>query len=352
MKHFIYSLLIIGFCCVTATAQRNKATNDKNPASDIVISAYTEGYDNASTKLLHDKLLRISTMYGIGGSSFDHRFIITPHIVELESTTTGTIPARTVTNYSISLYIGDIYENTVLSSYNTEIKALGKSKNDALKNAVKKLNVHDPDIEFAIETAKQRIIDYYNSKAESIITNAKSMANAGDYLSAAGLLSSIPSFCTEFEEAQSLCAKYAKKHIDETNNYYMRNAETAWSTSPDINGANNVFAILSNITLPNDDIEKRIKSLNSKMNDRIKALDQREWQQQQDMITAMLDEAKQIRKDEHAENMAFIEAVKSCDNDQKSDSKNNRKKRSSKGNKVEDAYNNKTLVQEQIITWF
>lgn len=306
MKKILYTFMML-VAALSASAQNNKSNNDEDR---IVISTYLEqSTDSRGDKLLGDKLNRIVTNYGLGGFSLDHRFIITANAIELESVTTATIPARTVTTYSLTIYIGDAIENTVYATYNVELQGVGKTKKDAYHSAIRKLDVDEVDIEYAIDKAKKRIVEFYNQNADDVIRRAKTFASHGNYTEAVKMLYTIPTLCSQYQLAQELICEYAETQINNTNLEILRRAEAAWSVSPDADGALQAQQILAELYLPSNEIISRVENLNGDISSRLKEVEDREWQQEQKAVDEMIAYTKKAQENEYELEKLRIDAV-------------------------------------------
>lgn len=290
MKKMLCLILLL-IACYPTFAQNNE--------DRIVITSYVkETNDARGDKLLIDKLNRVVSNYGIGGTSFDHRFIITANAVELESATTATIPARTVTNYSVTIYIGDAVDNIIFSTYNVEIQGIGKTKKDAYYSALKKINVDDVELEIAIDKAKKRIVEYYNKNAGDIIQRAKALVAQGNYSDAVMTLYQIPTVCDQYYIAQELISEYAQTQIYKENEDVLLRAESAWQASPNADGALQAQQILTSLYLPSEDVISRVNALNNQMGSRLREVEDRQWEQEKKQVDAQIASARRAQENE------------------------------------------------------
>ena len=162
-----------------------------------------ENLDESSTIALRNKLQQIATVAGMTGEGFDNRFVITAHLQELEKSETATIPSKTAIKAAATIYIGDGIDGTLFSSYTTEIKGIGDTESQAYSSIIRKIQVRDPKLQEAVETGKQRIIQYYDQIAPNIISSAQAAAKGGNFDEAISMLFAIPMANSQFSTAQS-----------------------------------------------------------------------------------------------------------------------------------------------------
>lgn len=239
-------------------------------------------------KALRTRLERIITRNGIGGSSYDNRFVLTAKIVELgKDFVPGTPP---IYNYEleVTLLIGDAIEGTLFSSHVIEVKGAGNNENSAYMSAVKRIKDRNPEYQEFIDEAKAKIIEYYNSKCDFYLKDAQTYVAQNEYQAAIATLVSIPEVCKEcYDKAMDAVAPIYQKQIDYQCKIDMADARNAWNANQDGTGADQASVYLGRID-PNSSCYGEAKSFSSQIANRIKQLDQREWnfklKQQQDNV--------------------------------------------------------------------
>lgn len=199
--------------------------------------------------MLTTKLQQIATANGMSGAGFDNRFIITAHVQKLNSSQTQTFPQKNAVQVNIGIYVGDGLDGTLYSSYSYEAKGIGDSEDQAIANAVRKVNPNQEDLQRAILKGKEQILKYYEKMSGCIIQTAKATAAAGKYDDAINMLFAIPMNNKDFQTAQALIAQYGSTSLDNKNLEIVRQARAAWSANPTEEGATAANEILENLTL-------------------------------------------------------------------------------------------------------
>lgn len=204
MKHFISTLIAsLAVLCMQAQTQAS--------AGKIVLHPYLEEsseYGQAASDLLADKLAQIVTQSDMSCSGADERFILTAHMQPVGQETTATLPAKTLTKLNLTLYIGNGQDGTLFASHHIELKGVGADSEQAIVQALHKLQPGSQDIASFVEQGRRRIVDYYEQAAPSIITAAKAAAKGKRYAEAMSMLQAIPSVCSYYEQAQQLIGRY------------------------------------------------------------------------------------------------------------------------------------------------
>ncbi len=271
-------------------AQNNqgKADDAGRIALASVVSDQIEGLTPSAQSNLQNKLNRIATKNGMGGSSLNNRFIITANVVVLTKDITPTAPPMQAYTLEVTLYIGDGIEGTLFSSTSVTLKGVGKTETKAYVAALKNLKVADPKYQSFIEQGKNKIIEYYNSKCDFILKEADALVSQNEFDAAIAKLVSIPEVCKEcFDKAMDKVGPIYQQQIDRQCKMDLAEAKNVWNANQDVSGASQASNYLGNVD-PNSSCYNEALNFSNVIAKRIKELDQREWnfklKQQQDDV--------------------------------------------------------------------
>ncbi len=277
IKHLFINLVVALAFSATAMGQTAK------DIGLISLNPYipeSEGLGQKATAMLQSKLQQIATVNGMSGSGFDNRFIITAHIQKLRSSQTQTFPQKNAVEVSIGIYVGDGLDGTLYSSYTCEAKGIGDSEDQAIASAIRKVVPTQEALQSAIVKGKEQILNYYDKMSGNILQTAKATAAAGKYDDAINMLFAIPMNNKDFQTAQALIAQYGSTSLDNKNIEIVRQARSAWSANPTEEGASEASTILQKLDAPSAKVQAEAKSLQSEMASRLKAVSDREYQQE------------------------------------------------------------------------
>ena len=133
MKNYfriILILLTIGCFNNTVSAQNKKGKSDD--LGRIVLNAYVsnqvEGLPSSAHRMLLSKVAQVASSNGIGGSTLNPRFILTPNITVLSKDLTATAPPMTALGLEITFYIGDGIEGVLFANTSIEVKGVGTNE--------------------------------------------------------------------------------------------------------------------------------------------------------------------------------------------------------------------------------
>lgn len=233
----------------------------------ITFTPYIEAQnslDETSGRLLKDKMLQIVTANeAIGG--FDRRFVITPNVNILSEKETATIPQKVSLKIAITFYVGDGVASALFGSYRMEVLGVGDNRNQALHSAIRKIKVNNEGVSNLISQGKERIIAYYNTYSSTLIKKAKSYMTLLDFENAISCLSTIPSVCKDYEQAQTLIQQCGTKLIERDNDILITKAKSAWSANPNKEGASVASMYLSQIIVSSPKYRSEVQHLADKM---------------------------------------------------------------------------------------
>ncbi len=277
MKTIILSILVvIGY---NAYAQNTAGKSDD--VARITLAAFVpqqiDKMPDAARSMLANKLSQIVTQSGMGGSAINERFILTANINIMTKDITPTAPPMQAFTLDVTLYIGDGISGTKYASISTTVKGVGENETKAYISALKNLKTNDPNYQSFIETGKTKIVEYYNSKCDFIINEAKAIASQNKFEEAIYKLTGVPEVCKDcYDKCMKEIAVIYQQKIDRDALKIMVEANSLWAAGQDIETAQKVAALLATIE-PSSSSMAFAEKLSLKIAQRVKEIDNREW---------------------------------------------------------------------------
>lgn len=213
MKQIKYLLtLLIITTCLYSQNNRGK-TDDVGRIAIAPIVGEIEDMPASAEKMLLNKMNQILSKNGM--SSFSNRFIMFPNVTILDQNIIASAPPTHAYTLEITLSIADNKTQTIYHSASMEKRGVGKNPTKAYIQALKTLNAKHNDIKDLVETAKNKIVEFYNSECDFILKEAESKAKRKKYDEAIYELTSIPKICKEcFEKGQDTAIEVYKQKMD------------------------------------------------------------------------------------------------------------------------------------------
>ena len=277
---------ILSAALVTALAAGAQNDLDKlDDAGRIVLNPYiseqVEGITEIARANLLNKLGQIATQNGMGGSAMDPRFVLAANVVVLTKDITPTAPPMQAYTLALDLYIGDGMDAILFASHSVTLMGVGETESKAYIAALKNLKPKDPSYQTFLEKGRAHIIEYYNTRCDFIITEAKAHESKGEFEAAIAKLMSVPEVCADcFTKCKAAVGGVYQKKIDRDCEVLLNRAQAAWSSNQDESSAHEAGNLLAKID-PNSKCHASAGSMMDKlvaeMKKRVKDMDEREW---------------------------------------------------------------------------
>lgn len=227
---------------------------------------------------LQSKMAQILTANGIAGSTnYDSQFIITPNVSVLSKNVVGGAPPKVAIVLEVAFYIGDGVSGVKFGSTAINVKGVGQNENKAYISAFKNIKSNNKEIKNLINTAKTRILAYYNDGCDFIMKEAESLANQNKFDEALYNLTSVPVVSKEcFNTAQRQIAIIYKQKMNRDCDILLTMATNAWNAGQDYESAEKAGFYLNQIE-PDSKCYSKVKSLSSVIQEGVKENSDREW---------------------------------------------------------------------------
>lgn len=185
--------LILAVLCLPCLINAQSSPEVGKITLSVVMPDSIEGFDILQLLRLQTKITQMVTSTGLSSSGYNNSFVIYPKfaINEFNVVESGTQDIATL-NCELALFIKQVDNNVVFSTFSKLLKGNGKNKNIAIANALSKININDQSYKDFIETGKNKIVEYYETKCQDIISKSESFVKIQDFEQAIGLLMTVP----------------------------------------------------------------------------------------------------------------------------------------------------------------
>lgn len=265
------------------------------------ISEQVEYIPAAAKSNLENKLGEIVAANGVGASLYNTRFVITPNVTVMSKNITATAPPRVAVNLYVNLYVGDGFDGTKFGSASLNLKGVGSNENKAYISAFNQIKSGNPEIRRLLSTAKQRIVDYYNSNCDLIIREAELAANTNELDRAMAMLGAVPKINMDcYEKATEMIVPVYRKKINRDCAIQLSAARNAWNAGQDHNAALLAMERLKRIE-PEAECFGEAQRLSREIGNRVEEIDDRDWdfilkvqQDEVDLQRSAIDAAREV----------------------------------------------------------
>lgn len=271
-------LILVLLCTISVQAQ-----DRLDDVGRITIHAYvpeSEELPYEAHKLLTTKLLQIITANGIADNENFVRFVLTAKINVISKDIVAGPPQRISQKLDITLMLGDIEEDKVYSQVTISAIGVGQSYEKSFISAFKNINPKNTIITTFIREGKEKVLGYYQTHCEDLISEAKKQASLQNYEDALMLLASIPDVCTDcFEEAAQIAEPIYTDMIEARGAEFLNQARAVWAKNPTREGAREATRLLSQINFAAS-CQPQAASLMREVTAKMNEIDRREWEHQ------------------------------------------------------------------------
>jgi hypothetical protein len=153
------------------------------------------------------KLLQMACQNGISGLGENPKFVFGTEIAQTGRAATGTAPQKMTVQYQLTYKVMNAVTGDVYATATQDVMGVGSSFVEANQNFVKEIK-NTPEIQKMLQTASERIIDWYNKNVQTVKNEIETAAGKGDYDLALALASSVPQQATA-------AYQYASSKMDE-----------------------------------------------------------------------------------------------------------------------------------------
>lgn len=149
------------------------------------------------------KMLQMACQNGISGMGTNPAFVFGTEIVQTGRAATGTAPQKMTVQYQLTFKVINTVTGDVYATTTQDVMGVGNSFVEANQNFVKEIK-NTPEIQKTLQTASERIIDWYNKNVQTVKNQIETAAGKGDYDLALAITSSVPEQATAaFQYASS-----------------------------------------------------------------------------------------------------------------------------------------------------
>jgi hypothetical protein len=149
------------------------------------------------------KLLQMACQNGISGLGENPSFVFGTEIAQTGRAATGTAPQKMTVQYQLTYKVMNTATGDVYATATQDVMGVGNSFVEANQNFVKEIK-NTPEIQKMLQTASERIIDWYNKNVQTVKNQIETAAGKGDYDLALAIASSVPQQATAaFQYASS-----------------------------------------------------------------------------------------------------------------------------------------------------
>lgn len=241
VKRNILSALLMLAMSVIANAQ------DCEMQMAVVVDDQLAGIPIESQGVLENALQRIITTNGMTKDVTFAQFLLTAKVEELDKHIVAGPPKQHVQNLGITLYVVDAISGQKYASTYTEVDGVGKSEQKSYNNAIQNLKPQSDKVVSFMNSAKKKIISYYDKNYPNLIKEAQTKASFKQYEEALALICTIPICSQGYSTAMREGLKIYDKYLERHGVLLLNKAKAIWASNPTDESAREVAVLIAQI---------------------------------------------------------------------------------------------------------
>lgn len=193
MKNLNILLIVLWvFLSSLSFAQNNEGkANDKERIS-LTPQVSDQEIPQGAKKLLLNKMKQICAKNGLSGDGMNPFFVMDASVDILTKELTPTAPPMHALNMQVNFFIKDVVNNNVYSETSIEVKGVGTNETKAYIAGLKNINTSKGQFKALVDRGKTKILEFYNSECDYIISKANALKEQGNNGEAIKVLKSVP----------------------------------------------------------------------------------------------------------------------------------------------------------------
>ena len=270
MKTYITIIMMLfTYCNVIAQSSSDVG----KIALSVIMPENVDGLDISQLSKMETKITQIVSSTGLAASGYNNNFVIYPKFAIYETNVVeGGMQNITVVTCELSLFIKQVDNNIIFSTVSKPLKGSGSNKTIAITNAISKVPTNDQKFKVFIETGKDKIIAYYESKCGDIITKSESLVKMQDYEQALGLLMTVPEEVSCYSKVQEKSIEAYKAYQSQKCIEQLQQAKTMLAS----NNYNEALNTLSSID-PSTPCFKESQTLMNDAASKVDVEEKKQW---------------------------------------------------------------------------
>ena len=269
MKKFI----IIAMLSTISSTIAQSSSDIGKIALSVIMPENVDGLDESQLSKMETKITQIVSSTGLAASGYNNNFVIYPKFAIYDSSVVeGGMQNITVITCELSLFIKQVDNNIIFATISKSLKGSGKNKNTAITNAISKIPTNDQQFKLFVVTGKDKIIAYYETKCQDIITKSESLVKMQDYEQALGLLMTVPEEVSCYSKVQEKSIEAYKTYQNQKCKVQIQEAKTQLAS----NNYNYALQILSQID-PSTSCFKESQTLVTNLATKVDAEEKKQW---------------------------------------------------------------------------
>ena len=253
-------ILTILAAAAIATAAFAQKTENSVPLA-VFVPESVDNVPESSRVLLETKLNTLTSKCGMGASELT-QFYLTCYANVIDKQVVPGAPSKFINEVELTVAVVDALGKRTFDACNLTLKGAGNSDQKAFNAAFKNLKATDQRLTRFMTQTNDKIISYYESNAERIMSEARLLAKSRKYEEAFFRLSLVPEVCKCYtEKILPLALDIWQEYLDFTAHQNLMKARAEWAAGLNRDAAMNAVEYLAEIPADSQYYDEALKLL-------------------------------------------------------------------------------------------
>jgi hypothetical protein len=236
------------------------------------------GLPEESRQFLVSRIRQATSNYGIGSYDTNARFVIAAKVNVLTKDIIAGPPQKVAHQLEFIFSIADIETQSIFSTISFQTYGTGNNENQAMIDAIKRIDISNTKVKSILEEGKNKIINYYSTNCDFIIKAALSDSKMGKYNKAIYDLSMVPEACqTCYYKCLEILHNVYQQKTNVEGRVIVSKANSIWSAKLNTSAAEEAGELLTSID-PNSSAQKEAKLLINKIDKKLRSDQKARWE--------------------------------------------------------------------------
>lgn len=214
LKQALALLLMLPGALAASAAYTPRSQADCELTIGLEIPEQTEALSPQARTLLENRLTSLLAAEGIASDLCGDIVMMPKLAIVDEQVSEGGLKNFFTFDIEMTLYIGQATTGRIFGTVSKTLKGTGNSRQQAVQQAIKKINVNDNVYGPFITGAKDKIRDFYIQNAPAMMKQARVLAQREEFGQALALLCQIPSNLPGYDKVQDEIQDVYRKSVD------------------------------------------------------------------------------------------------------------------------------------------
>ena len=251
-------ILTIFAAAAIATAAYAQKIENSVPVA-VYVPESVDNVPESSRILLETKLNALTSKCGMGTTELT-QFYLTCYANVIDKQVIPGAPNKFVNEVELTVAVVDALGKRTFDACGLNLKGAGNSDQKAFNAAFRNLKITDQKLTRFMAQTNDKIISYYESNADRIVSEAQLLAKSRNYEEAFFRLSLVPDVCKCYtEKILPVALDLWQEYLDFTAHQNLMKAKAEWASGLNLDAAFNAVEYLAEIPADSKYYEEALK---------------------------------------------------------------------------------------------